>query len=241
MVGYVGPNGAGKSTTIKMLTGILVPTAGGCVWPDWTRRGSGAPRGADRRRFRAADATLVGFAADRLAGTAALRLSRPGGALRREPRAFRDMLDLDEFLETPVRQLSLGQRMRGDLAAAMLHDPAILYLDEPTIGLDVVAKERIREFLREINRERGVTVLLTTHDMADIALSATRMIIIDHGHCSTMARRRDPRPLRRRAHARRRPGDGRSGAAHRLPAEEIGQTACAAGSASAARTSPPPT
>jgi ABC-2 type transport system ATP-binding protein len=92
------------------------------------------------------------------------------------------VLDLDEFLQTPVRQLSLGQRMRGDLAAALLHDPAILYLDEPTIGLDVVAKGRIREFLLETNRTRGVTVLLTTHDMADIAHLCVRMMIIDHGH-----------------------------------------------------------
>jgi ABC-2 type transport system ATP-binding protein len=95
---------------------------------------------------------------------------------------FRDVLGLDEFLQTPVRQLSLGQRMRGDLAAALLHDPEILYLDEPTIGLDVVAKGRIREFLQEINRARGVTVLLTTHDMADIAYLCDRMLIIDHGH-----------------------------------------------------------
>jgi len=94
---------------------------------------------------------------------------------------FRDLLDLDAFLDTPVRQLSLGQRMRGALAAALLHDPEILYLDEPTIGLDVVAKQRIRDFLRRLNQERALTVLLTTHDMTDIAQLCQRMLLIDHG------------------------------------------------------------
>jgi ABC-2 type transport system ATP-binding protein len=94
---------------------------------------------------------------------------------------MRALLDLDPFLETPVRQLSLGQRMRGDLAAAMLHEPPLLYLDEPTIGLDVVAKARVRDFLSRINRERGVTILLTTHDMVDVEHLCRRMMIIDHG------------------------------------------------------------
>jgi ABC-2 type transport system ATP-binding protein len=95
--------------------------------------------------------------------------------------AFVELLGLDSFLDTPVRQLSLGQRMRGDLAAALVHDPEILYLDEPTIGLDVVAKQRIREFLIELNREARTTVLLTTHDMSDIAHLCQRMLIIDQG------------------------------------------------------------
>jgi ABC-2 type transport system ATP-binding protein len=94
---------------------------------------------------------------------------------------FRTLLDLDEFLQTPVRQLSLGQRVRGELTAVMLHDPEILFLDEPTIGLDVVAKERVREFLTEVNRERGVTVLLTTHDLADIERLCNRILMIDRG------------------------------------------------------------
>src|SRR5262249_55138254 len=94
---------------------------------------------------------------------------------------FREILELDEFLRTPVRQLSLGQRMRGDLAAALLPDPPGAFLDEPTIGLDVVAKERIREFLRAINRERGVTILLTTHDLGDIEKLCPRLMIIDQG------------------------------------------------------------
>jgi ABC-2 type transport system ATP-binding protein len=95
--------------------------------------------------------------------------------------AFGALLDLDPFLNTPVRQLSLGQRMRADLVAALLHDPRILFLDEPTIGLDVVARERIREFLRHLNRERGVTVILTTHDLGDIERLCQRVILIDHG------------------------------------------------------------
>jgi ABC-2 type transport system ATP-binding protein len=94
---------------------------------------------------------------------------------------FRELLDLDDFLDTPVRQLSLGQRMRGDLAAALLHDPEVLYLDEPTIGLDVVAKHRVRLFLQELNRTRGVTVLLTTHDMTDVERLCSRLLIIDRG------------------------------------------------------------
>src|SRR5437763_6012145 len=183
MVGCLGPNGAGKSTTIKMLTGILVPSAGhvevlGMV--------------PHRRRKQVAQRIGVVFGQRTqlwwdLPLIDSLELLRyvyrvPADRFARNVRRLRDLLDLDPFLGTPVRQLSLGQRMRGDLAAALLHDPEILYLDEPTIGLDVVAKGRIREFLQEINRLRAVTVLLTTHDMADIAYLCDRMMIIDHGH-----------------------------------------------------------
>jgi ABC-2 type transport system ATP-binding protein len=105
----------------------------------------------------------------------------PLGRYRENMRAFGELLDLGPFLDTPVRQLSLGQRMRADLAAALLHDPAILFLDEPTIGLDVVARERIRAFLAEINRERGVTMILTTHDLADVGRLCQRVVLIDHG------------------------------------------------------------
>jgi len=183
MVGYVGPNGAGKSTTIKMLTGILVPS-GGQV------RVAGLDPTRQRRTLAARIGVVFGQRTQLwwdLPLIESLELLRyvyrvPEARFTENLTAFREILGLDEFLQTPVRQLSLGQRMRGDLAAALLHDPAILYLDEPTIGLDVVAKERIREFLLEINRERGVTVLLTTHDMADIAHLCARMMIIDHGH-----------------------------------------------------------
>jgi len=94
---------------------------------------------------------------------------------------FRHILELDAFIDAPVRSLSLGQRMRADLCAAMLHQPALLFLDEPTIGLDVVAKERIREFIRHINREHGATVVLTTHDLQDVERLCDRVLIIDHG------------------------------------------------------------
>jgi ABC-2 type transport system ATP-binding protein len=182
MVGYVGPNGAGKSTTIKMLTGILVPSAGrievcGLV-PDRQRTQLAARIGVvfGQRTQLWWDLPLID----------SLELLRhiyrvPPRRFRANLDHFREMLELGAFLSTPVRQLSLGQRMRGELAAALLHDPEIVYLDEPTIGLDVVAKHRIRDFLRRINRERGVTLLLTTHDMSDIEQLCSRLMIIDHG------------------------------------------------------------
>ena len=182
MVGYIGPNGAGKSTTIKMLTGILVPSSGEATvagLTPWDRRKQLAQRIGvvfGQRTQLWWDLALID----------SLELLRhmyrvPETRFRENLDRARDLLDLDEFLHTPVRQLSLGQRMRGDLAAALLHDPEILYLDEPTIGLDIVAKARIREFLAELNRERGVTVLLTTHDLADIEHLCRRIIVIDHG------------------------------------------------------------
>ena len=182
MVGCVGPNGAGKSTTIKMLTGILVPSGG---------RVEVLGHVPYRRRKQIAQRTGVVFGQRTqlwwdLPLADSLELLRyvyrvPAERYSRNLRRMRDLLELDPFLHTPVRQLSLGQRMRGDLAAALLHDPQILYLDEPTIGLDVVAKHRIRDFLRTINREEGATVLLTTHDMADVEQLCSRLLIIDHG------------------------------------------------------------
>jgi ABC-2 type transport system ATP-binding protein len=182
MVGYVGPNGAGKSTTIKMLTGILVPTGGSIhvagLVPDRQRRDLARRIGVvfGQRTQLWWDLPLV----------ESFELLRhiykvPEPKFRARLDSFVDLLDLGGFLDTPVRQLSLGQRMRGDLAAALLHDPEILYLDEPTIGLDVVAKHRIRDFLLRLNREQGTTVLLTTHDMADIVRLCQRIMIIDHG------------------------------------------------------------
>jgi ABC-2 type transport system ATP-binding protein len=182
MVGCLGPNGAGKSTTIKILTGILVPSGGevqvlGMV--PYRKRKQVAQRIGvvfGQRTQLWWDLPLVD----------SLELLRyvyrvPAERYRRNLRRLRELLDLDDFLRTPVRQLSLGQRMRGDLAAALLHDPEILYLDEPTIGLDVVAKHRVRDFLREMNREQGVTVLLTTHDMSDVEQLCSRVLIIDKG------------------------------------------------------------
>jgi len=182
VVGYIGPNGAGKSTTIKMLTGILVPTAGTATVDGlvpWRQRKLLARRIGvvfGQRTQLWWDLPLV----------ESLELLRhvyrvPADRFRANLATFRELLDLDPFLATPVRQLSLGQRMRGDLAAAMLHDPPILYLDEPTIGLDVVAKAKVRDFLAEANRSRAVTVLLTTHDLADVEHLCRRLVIIDRG------------------------------------------------------------
>lgn len=182
MVGYIGPNGAGKSTTIKMLTGILVPSGGEATV-------AGLTPWESRKQLAQQIGVVFGQRSQLwwdLALIDSLELLRhmyrvPEKRFRENLDHARELLDLDDFLHTPVRQLSLGQRMRGDLAAALLHDPPILYLDEPTIGLDIVAKARIREFLAALNRERQVTVLLTTHDLADIEHLCRRIIVIDHG------------------------------------------------------------
>jgi ABC-2 type transport system ATP-binding protein len=181
-VGYLGPNGAGKSTTIKMLTGILVPSSG-------TATVAGIVPWADRT----ANARNIGVVFGQrsqlwwdLPLDESLRLI--GKMYDVEPGRFRqnrhmlvELLDMESFLATPVRQLSLGQRMRGDLAAAVLYEPPVLFLDEPTVGLDVVAKERMRGFIEQINRTRRTTVLLTTHDLDDVERLCRRILIIDQG------------------------------------------------------------
>jgi ABC-2 type transport system ATP-binding protein len=182
LVGYIGPNGAGKSTTLKILTGLLVPTEGVTLVDGrvpWRQREQhvahlGAVFG--QRTTLWWDLPVI----------ESLELIQhiykiPPTRFQRNLAEFRDILDLDLFLNAPVRSLSLGQRMRADICAALLHDPTLLLLDEPTIGLDVVAKERIRRFIRHVNEERGTTVLLTTHDLSDVEKLCRRVMIIDRG------------------------------------------------------------
>jgi ABC-2 type transport system ATP-binding protein len=186
VVGYLGPNGAGKSTTIKLLTGVLWPTSGTVE--------VAAPDGPivpwlDRQRHTRQIGVVFGQRTQLwwdLPLIESLRLVAalydvPATRYTRNLARLRDLLDLGPFLHTPVRQLSLGQRMRGDLAAALLHDPPVLYLDEPTVGLDVLAKEAVRSFVEEANRSGRTTVLLTTHDLADVERLCQRILLIDHG------------------------------------------------------------
>ncbi|PSL00177.1 ABC-2 type transport system ATP-binding protein [Murinocardiopsis flavida] len=182
IVGYLGPNGAGKSTTMKMLTGILSPSSG-------TVRVAGLEPARQRTRLAARIGVVFGQRTtlwwdlplrDSLALTRHL-YHVPATDHARRLAELTELLELGPFLRTPVRQLSLGQRMRGDLTAALLHDPELLVLDEPTIGLDVVSKSTIREFLLKLNAERGTTILLTTHDLGDVERLCRRVMVIDHG------------------------------------------------------------
>ncbi len=181
-VGYIGANGAGKSTTIKMLTGILVPTAG-------TVRTCGMHPVSQRKELARRIGVVFGQRSQ-LWWDLPLRQSyRTLAAIHRlEPAAWRarqdelvDRLDLPSFLDIPVRQLSLGQRIRGEIAAALLHSPELLILDEPTIGLDVLSKERLRVFLAEQRATHGTTLLLTTHDMDDVQRLCDRILVVDRG------------------------------------------------------------
>jgi len=182
LVGYLGPNGAGKSTTLKMLTGLLVPTGGELYvnnrvpWRE--RKEHVADIGAvfGQRTTLWWDLPVI-ESLDLLQHIYRIPVDR----FRQNLADFNELLDLEPFLNTPVRSLSLGQRMRADICAALLHDPQVLFLDEPTIGLDVVAKERIRQFILHINQKKGTTVLLTTHDLSDVEKLCERIMIIDHG------------------------------------------------------------
>jgi ABC-2 type transport system ATP-binding protein len=183
LVGYIGPNGAGKSTTIKMLTGILHPTSGDLVVD-----------GLSPQKERSRNGRKIGVIFGQrsqlmwdIPPVDSFELMRkmyaiPKARYEENLKLFIQLLDLDGFKNRPVRQLSLGQRIRCELVTALLHDPKIVYLDEPTIGLDVVAKERIRQFIQHLHRERGTTILLTTHDISDIEKLCQRVLIIDKGH-----------------------------------------------------------
>ncbi len=182
MVGYIGPNGAGKSTTIKILTGILVPTSGEVM-------SNGFHPHAQRRAYVKTIGVVFGQRTQLWWDIAVVEsfklLRRIYDVSQRDyderMEVMHQVLGIRDFLHTPVRKLSLGERMRCDLAAALLHRPPILFLDEPTIGLDVVAKDHIRRFLREINQLYRTTILLTTHDLDDIEELCRRIMIIDHG------------------------------------------------------------
>ena len=182
LVGYIGPNGAGKSTTVKALSGIVVPDGGRCEV-------AGRVPWRDRIAHVAEIGVVFGQRTQLwwdLPVIESFELLReiyrvPAGRYRQARDQMIELLDLGALLDVPVRQLSLGQRMRADLAAALLHAPAILFLDEPTIGLDAVSKLAVRDFIKQLNRDHGITVILTTHDMDDIEALCTRVIVIAGG------------------------------------------------------------
>ncbi|WP_209862686.1 ABC transporter ATP-binding protein [Paenibacillus shirakamiensis] len=181
-IGYIGPNGAGKSTTIKMLSGILHPTSGEV-------RIQGTSPGQHRRQVAAQLGVVFGqrsqlwwdLPVQDSYDILAQMYSVTPQQLRQRIGTLNDLLGLEEFWKTPVRKLSLGQRMRADVAASLIHDPDILFLDEPTIGLDIAAKRSIRVLLRSLNQEMGKTILLTTHDMDDIEQLCNRVMVINQG------------------------------------------------------------
>ena len=181
-VGFLGPNGAGKSTTIKMLTGVLVPTAG-------TARVCGLDPVRERRELARRIGAVFGQRSQLWWDLPLMQSFELHAAIHRVPAGQRserldecvELLDMASFLSTPVRQLSLGQRMRGEVTAALLHAPELLVLDEPTIGLDLASKERLRTFLSAVNARGDVTLLLTTHDLPDVERLCRRVVVIDHG------------------------------------------------------------
>ena len=182
ILALIGPNGAGKSTSVKMLTGILAPSSGEI-------RVSGMDPFADRIHYVAQIGVVFGQRSQLwwdIAVIESLRLLKriyevSDADFDQRMKTFQRVLNIEPLLRKPVRKLSLGERMRCDLAASLIHNPAVLFLDEPTIGLDVVAKDEVRRFLREINRDFETTILLTTHDLVDIEELCERVVIIDHG------------------------------------------------------------
>lgn len=182
MLGFIGPNGAGKSTVIKMLTGILTPTSGIC-------RINGQIPQENRKKY-VKEIGVVFGQRTQLWWDLALRETYavlkeiyevPDDMYKKRMAFLNEVLELDSFITSPVRTLSLGQRMRADIAASLLHSPKVLFLDEPTIGLDVVVKDNIRNAIKKINEEDGTTVILTTHDLSDIELLCERIVMIDKG------------------------------------------------------------
>lgn len=182
ILGFIGPNGAGKSTVIKMLTGIMMPTSGMC-------RINGKIPQEDRKNY-VREIGVVFGQRTQLWWDLALRETYavlkeiyqvPDDQYQKRMAFLNEVLELDSFITSPVRTLSLGQRMRADIAASLLHSPKVLFLDEPTIGLDVVVKDNIRNAIMKINKEEGTTVILTTHDLADIELLCERIVMIDKG------------------------------------------------------------
>ena len=182
MVGYIGPNGAGKSSTIKIMSGILTPDAGECTvngltpWKNRTAHAANIGVVFGQRSQLWWDVPVID-SFELLKDVYRI----PAPVYRDSLDELVTLLDLSEIVRTPARQLSLGQRMRCEIAASLLHRPAVLFLDEPTIGLDAVSKIAVREFIKKINRERGTTVILTTHDMQDIEALTERILLIGAG------------------------------------------------------------
>ena len=182
IVGFIGPNGAGKSTTIKMMTGILIPDGG-----------SVSINGMNFKKNRKEIMLKTGVVFGQKSVLCwdipiidSLKLFKDmyrvsNEVFKENMEAFSDILGLDEFIGQPPRLLSLGQRMKADLAASLIYNPDVLFLDEPTIGIDVLSKERIRQFIKKINEERHTTIILTTHDVSDLESLCEKMIIIDKG------------------------------------------------------------